>query len=211
MTFLLRTGELNRSIAVLDIYISCTFCLDVHEKKISALVSRSVIFVPMTERERILYEFIKGRGLPIGTVRTHGGKKVIKVADGKWKRYGSEHGAKQGRQVKEKMRGRKGSRPAKGVPQTSFVLFNRKHQRKVKSYLFKGNLGHYNGEKGIPKSGKVIVVDFKRRKVIGEAHTKKGVQKLLKLHSGDTKVMPLAYVPQRGRPVNKKTYRPRTA
>ena len=66
--------------------------------------------------------------------------------------------------------------------------------------MFKGKLGHYHADKGVPKSGKIIVVDFKQRKVIGEAHTKKGVQKLLGLHSGDTKVMPLAYVPKRGRP-----------
>ena len=158
----------------------------------------------MTQRQRILYEFLKGRGLPIGTVRTHGGKKVIKVADNKWKHYSAEHAAKQGRQVKEKIRGRKGTRPKKGVAQRSFVLFNQKNQRKVKSYLFKGKLGHYKAEKGVPKSGKVIVVDFKERKVIGEAHTKKGVQKLLSLHSGDTKVMPLAYIPKRGRPKGSK-------
>ena len=164
------------------------------------------------QHQRILYEFLKGRGLPIGTIRTHGGKKVIKVSDGKWKRYSAEHAAKQGKQVKEKIRGRKGSRPAKGVAQRSFVLFNRKNQRKVKSYLFKGKLGHYQSEKGIPKSGKVIVVDFKGRKVIGEAHTKKGVQKLLKLHGGDTKIMPLAYVPKRGRPVgSRKRSPPRAA
>ena len=32
-----------------------------------------------------IYEFLKARGFPVGTVRTHGGKKVIKQADGKWK------------------------------------------------------------------------------------------------------------------------------
>ena len=159
----------------------------------------------MTGRQRILYEFIKGRGLPIGVTRTHGGKKVIKVSNEKggknnWKPYSAEHAAKQGKQVKQKIRGRKGSRPAKGVAQRSFILFNKKNQRQVKPYLFKGKIGHYHADKGIPKSGKVIVVDFKQRKVIGEAHTKKGVQKLLGLHSGDTKVMPLAYIPKRGRP-----------
>ena len=129
--------------------------------------------VSMTKRKHILYEFIKGRGVPIGTPSTHGGIRVIKVADGKWRRFSGEHAAKQGRQVKEKIRGRKGSRPNKGVAQRSFILFNRQNQRKVKSYLFKGKLGHYHADKGIPKSGKVIVVDFKGRKVIGEAHTKR--------------------------------------
>ena len=161
------------------------------------------------QRQHILYEFLKGQGLPIGTIRTHGTKKVIKVSNEKggknnWKPYSAEHAAKQGRQVKEKIRGRKGTRPEKGVAQRSFILFNRKNQRKVKSYLFKGKLGHYQADKGIPKSGKVIVVDFKERKVIGEAHTKKGVEKLLRLHSGDTKVMPLAYIPKRGRPKGSK-------
>ena len=164
-----------------------------------------------SQRQGILYEFVKGRGLAIGTIRTHGGKKVIKVSDGKWKRYSAEHAAKQGKQVKEKIRGRKGSRPAKGVAQRSFILFNQKNQPKVKSYLFKGKLGHYQSEKGIPKSGKVIVVDFKGRKVIGEAHTKKGVDKLLRLHSSDRKVVPLAYIPKRGRPVGSKKTLPKAA
>ena len=163
------------------------------------------------QRQRILYEFLKGRGLPIGTIRTHGGKKVIKVADGQWKRYSAEHAAKEGKQVKQKIRGRKGSRPEKGVAQRSFILFNRKNQRKVKSYLFKGKLGHYQAGKGIPRSGKVIVVDFKGRKVIGEAHTKKGVEKLLRLHSGDREVMPLAYIPKRGRPSGSRKKRPQRA
>lgn len=153
----------------------------------------------------ILYEFLKGRKAPIGTTKEWGGIKYIKVSEDKggkknWKRFGAEHAAKQGKQVKQKMRGRKGSRPEKGVPQRSFILFNQKNQREVKGYLFKGKLGHYQAGKGIPRSGKVIVVDFKERKVIGEAHTKKGVDKLLRLHSGDTKVMPLAYIPKRGRP-----------
>ena len=89
-----------------------------------------------SQRQGILYEFVKGRGLPIGTIRTHGGKKVIKAADGQWKRYSAEHAAKQGKQVKEKIRGCKGSRPAKGVAQRSFLLFSLKNQRKVKSYLY---------------------------------------------------------------------------
>ena len=33
----------------------------------------------------LILEFCKARGFPVGTVRTHGGKKVIKTADGRWK------------------------------------------------------------------------------------------------------------------------------
>ena len=33
----------------------------------------------------LILDFCKARGFPVGTVRTHGGKKVIKTADGKWK------------------------------------------------------------------------------------------------------------------------------
>ena len=165
----------------------------------------------------IFYEFLKGQKSTIGTTSEWGGIKYIKVADVKgagrknWKRYGAEHAAKEGKQVKQKIRGRKGSRPEKGVAQRSFILFNRKNQRKVKSYLFKGKLGHYQADKGIPKSGKVIVVDFKARKAIGEAHTKKGVEKLLRLHSGDREVMPLAYIPKRGRPSGSRKKRPQRA
>ena len=39
-----------------------------------------------------IYEFVKARGFPVGTVRTHGGKKVIKQADGKWKPVKTEKG-----------------------------------------------------------------------------------------------------------------------
>ena len=34
---------------------------------------------------KVIFEFSKARGFPIGTIRTHGGKQVIKTADGKWK------------------------------------------------------------------------------------------------------------------------------
>lgn len=33
----------------------------------------------------IVHNFLKARGYPVGTVRIHGGRKVVKQADGKWK------------------------------------------------------------------------------------------------------------------------------
>ena len=45
----------------------------------------------------IIYDFLKARGFSVGTVRTHGGKKVVKQADGKWKPLKG-----QGRKTKKK-------------------------------------------------------------------------------------------------------------
>ncbi len=152
------------------------------------------------EDQSIYLEFLKGQGFPIGTPRTWGGKKYIKVGPGQWKPYTSERAAKMGRMVQEKIRGRKGKRPMSGVTKKAFVFFNPKRsKRTLGNYLTKGKVGTYDPGKGIPKGGKVILVNADGRRVIGEAHTKKGVARITQL-AGGPNIHTLAYVPRRGRP-----------
>ncbi len=143
----------------------------------------------------LLINFLKARGLPIGTVRNRRGGKFIKVSDGKWQRYSSEHRRKKGLAVKEKKRGRKAK---SGQPRKTLHAFNVRKPRKLRDYLDKGRVTYYQASKGIPKSGKVIFAHGSN--VLGEAYTKKGAERFLKLHKDSKGLYALAYKAKRGRP-----------
>ena len=165
------------------------------------MVKRASILASMNRDISIFYEFLKAHGLPIGTVRQRRGGKFIKVAPDKWKRYSAHEAAKKGRKVQEKKRGRKGKRAVSGVPLRTYTLFNKRSGRRpITRYAEKGKFGAYNASAGIPKGGKMLLVnaDGDGRSVIGEAHTKKGAAKLMSIAGGkDTRAV--AYVPNRGR------------
>ena len=152
----------------------------------------------MMEETKLFYDFLKARGLPVGAVRRRRGGQYIKTAPNKWKRYSTRDAAEKGRKTQEKIRGRKGKLPASGVPKKAFVLFNRRNSKPLASYIEKGRLGAYNPEAGIPKGGKMILVNARIRRVIGEAHTKKGASKLISMAGGKS-IHAIAYIPKRAR------------